>query len=195
MRLKERNRAWFMSEPIWLIVYKSYESSNNFFTSGVIGLVFLRLTEKVRLYQNPLKRWCRCAYSILEKWLKSPQMTSRPSKSWLNHGKNTGNSFNFLKFSVFIELERKNLFNGNIASHRLWVRDQLKLSTDLWKSIKYLESRQLEKSDIIRDNRWNQSYFDIRKFQITSVRIEIFDINRKSFRYFEYSANRRKIAR
>ena len=122
-------------------------------------------------------------------------MTSRPSKSWLNHEKNTGNSFNFLKFRVFIELERKNLFNGNIASHRLWVRDQLKLSADLWKSIKHLESRQLEKSDIIRDNRWNQSYFDIRKFQITSVRIEIFDINRKSFRYFEYSANRRKIAR
>ena len=166
MRLKEGNRAWFISEPLW---------PNDFFTSGV-----------------------RCALSILAKWPKMAIMT--PNDLWVleilvEPQKNTEHSVNFLTFSVFIELERKNLFNGNIASHRLWVRDQLKLSTDLWKSIKYLESRQLEKSDIIRDNRWNQSYFDIRKFQITSVRIEIFDINRKSFRYFEYSANRRKIAR
>ena len=66
--------------------------------------------------------------------------------------RNTEHSFNFLKFSVFIELERKNDFSGNIASHRLWVRDQLKLSTDPWISLEYLESRQLERSDIIWDN-------------------------------------------
>ena len=30
----------------------------------------------------------------------------------------------------FVELEQKNDFSGSIASQRLWVRDQLKLSAD-----------------------------------------------------------------
>ena len=38
--------------------------------------------------------------------------------------RNTEHSFNFLKFSVFIELERKNDFSGNLAIFKVLVAQQ-----------------------------------------------------------------------
>ena len=77
MRLKERNRAWFISEPLWPIDYEPYPLGiysnitvnmkfRILFYVGCHWVIFLRLIEAVKPYQYSLTWWHRCAL-ILEK--------------------------------------------------------------------------------------------------------------------------------
>ena len=59
-------------------------------------------------------------FSILQKWPKMAKMTSDDLltlKLALTELNLTKHSLSFLKFTVSVELERKNDFSGNIASY------------------------------------------------------------------------------
>ena len=86
---------------------------DNFFPSGAIGSSFWTLIVELRHYLYPPMRWRRCElfrfYKNGQKLLKWPQMTA---KKYLRK-----HSFSFLKFIIFVGLERKYEFHGSIAIH------------------------------------------------------------------------------
>ena len=67
-----------------------------------------------------------CAFSVLQKWPKIAKndhdwpFDPRNGLHWTAEENWTKHSFSFLKFITLVDLERKNEFHGNIATHRLW---------------------------------------------------------------------------